>query len=572
MANFCERTSDGRDICRWPFDYFYFLTDPDDPATRGHQECWVGMSTDDTFGDLDGEGCDVGCRSCPDLPSELLHSAAQLEGSRWLHPHPQRLSIDATGLRRPLRASQVMLIPRFETHYVRGVCYDNAGTECFGGSVCECFGERSGEKNVNSTVGAGGCFAAPTGNVTFTRGYFADEFFYRGISYPPRDAEDYDMFCRRFEPQGTDENFLVTLAGGEMYSPAFVRSSYRFDKPVTCIINMMIPCVGGVPDSSCDDAFRNTPRYDEFNVLRPEPDWYNEAANRTQFGHIRLGGDPHFRSIDNRFDGLRERDFAHLKAKNEVIRSVFSIEFPTANGTLNFEQVDHEQTGDRLYYSGMNLWTRSWDAAREEGVDIQGLPVVTSFPIVAHLVNLDEDVPADLVITSVESRLWLLPMQVQTQYSWPTEYFLEYHVRYILKVKLAVRYNRDSQSSLLQQPWLPAEDPLREVEVTVDYGNRIEQPVIAPRGYDRIVIHDRDGTPVDVPTHVEWMGYLGAVGKERAPRKPVARGTACWAILDQVRGMEVPGWPFAHGMMKDAPQAKQDMAQIHGGTVTLDFV
>lgn len=358
-----------------------------------------------------------------------------------------------------------------------------------------------------------------------------------------------------------------------MLSPAFVRSGYRDGSASHhCVVNMMVRCKAGVPESDCSNAYKNVGGFSD--PPQPPPDWYNTSANRSNFDRIAVGGDPHFRSIDNMFDGLRPRDLAHLKAKNEAINKVFAAAFPKAGGgTIRFNQVDYEFRHSPNSWSGLNTWSRGWNA-EEEGVAADALPVITTFPIKAHLVNLDHDVDADLVITRVRSRLWLLPQQVRDRTQRPQVPEIEYHVRYKLEITLGVRFNALTTFANLQQPWLPDDDPERVVHFTIDYGNGIEAPVFDPPGFDRFIIVDPEGTPVDIPTHVEWMGYLGAVGDEPLPRLPMGGLGPCWAITSHVRNMRIPGWPMAYDSADKRSRfpRDRDMAQIHGGAVTIDFV
>lgn len=586
MANFCEGV-DGIDTCRNPRDYFAHLP-PGDPATQGHQDCWVGMSTTDDQGIGGvprGQGCEVGCVSCADLPAELDSSRAPIDGTRWLHPHPTMIAIDATGVKRPLRADKINLIPRFPSHYLAGQCFDNERSECFGNSVCACFGTRSGAKNI------GGADEVPTidrciptaRDRWYARGFFPAQFLYYGMDFPPR-AIGFEgsvaagLFCRSFKVQnldGTpkDEDVHVAMEGGEMFSPAYLRDMYREPLPNSqCVVNTMVRAVSAVAPSNCSDAFANAW---EFSVPPGTPPvFYNNSATRTRFARIRISGDPHFRDVDNRFEGLSPSDTARIRAKTEAVTTALTREFPTRNGTVRFDQVDHEfryRPGDT---SPLNTWSRSWSAA-DEGVPAESLPVVASFPIVGRWKNLSAtgDLPADLVITGIRSRLWLMPLNVHDSRRVPIRPMIEYHARYRIAIDLATRVNLTGSSSYLRQPWLPDDHPDRETVVNIDYGNRIEPPTISRRDLGLKLVFSAQGVPVDVPTRVEWLGYLGQVSTPTAAETRFSYGGMGMveATLAGARGLKIPGWPFAHGTTRTDPKTKRDTAQIHGGNLTIQF-
>ena len=600
MADFCEGR-DNKDTCRHPRDWFAaFIADPDFAATLGHNACWVGMSTRDDFGDNfgfshRGQACQIGCVSCADLPTELESSRAPIDGTRWMWPHPTLASVDATGRKSPLRADRINLIPRTATHYLMGHCFDNGGTECFHESVCGCFGLRSGDSGIirdDGTLNQAGCFPSPGGRL-FAKGFFANEFVYQDMKFPPRATElglsvIEGMFCRPFVTQqqdGTpgDEDLWVGMEGGELYSPAWLRDAYRGPFPKhTCVVNAMVRCVAGVPNSDCSDAFANA------WVVQPSgrrPSFYNASSSRFFFTTIRIGGDPHFRATRNKFDGLSARDLAHIKAKNEVVKRVLAGTFPAPGGRSgSLDQVDHEfdygvnQDGigstDRL-----NTWSRSWNAATEPPTALADLPMVSGFPVVGRWVNLPgaAPVPADLVITSVSSELWLMPVNIRRGNVRQLEKKVEFHARYRLRVKLGLRINVEAgaQTVTLDQPWLPESHPDRSTEVVISYGGGLEPPTVDRRDLGvRLVMEDAEGTPVDLPTSVEWLGYLGQVSTPQAAlsRYDYRGSDLIFGVLEGARDLEIPGWPFAHGTTKNDPVTKRDAAQIHGGVLRIGFI
>ena len=587
MANFCEGR-DGIDICRHPRDYFPWL-DEDAPATTAHQDCWVGMSTVDDFGQQigfthRGQACEIGCASCRDLPLELDGSRAPVDGMRWLHPHPTMMSIDATGRKMPLRASKVNLIPRLPQHYLAAPCFDNSGIECFGGSVCACYGERSGAENFTGTSPLAERCIPTGGGGWFAKGFFPSQFMYSDMTFPPitlgfGGSLAGGLFCRTFEMQnedGTprDEDLWVALQGGEMFSPAFIRNMFR--EPLQadrCVVNTMVRSVSAVAPSICSDAYANAWEFSQ--PPGREPDFYNASPLRTQFARIRVGGNPHFRDLDNKFDGLSEGDLAHIKAKNEAIETAKTFAFPTRMGTIRFDQVDHE-FGYGVGETGpLNTWGRSWSAV-DEGIDPVDLPKIEGYPIVGRWRNLPlgPDIPADLVISRVDTRLWLMPISIEESRRSPAVRAIEYHARYRMFLTLTVRINLEEQFVSLRQPWLPEGHPDRDTTVLIDYGNHIEEPTLSRDDLDiRLVFTDPEGTAVDLPTRVEWLGYLGQISYPTAASQRFEYGGAgiIQGTLEGARNLEIPGWPFAHGTTKDDP-GKRDTAQIHGGKVTIGFV
>lgn len=604
--SFCEGVDSG-DVCRFPRDYFPFLAEDDKPTTQ-HHECWVGMSQSDDFGQNVGfphlgKACEIGCVSCGDLPAELTGSRAPITGIRWLHPHPTEQSIDATGRKSPLRADRINLIPRFATHYLMGHCYDNEGTECFHDSVCGCFRERSGASNIGlEGQGPTPDRCIPTeGNKWYARGFFPSEFTYQGMDFPPRvsgDGVSGGMWCRKFVTQnqdGTpgDEDLWIVIGGGPMYSPAYIRNMYRgIFQGTTCVVNAMVLVVSAVPESTCQNAYRNVAEVGG----GARPDVYNASASRQSFRLIRISGDPHFRSIDNLFDGLRPRDFAHLKAKNEVIKTVLADAFPTTGGSISFDQVTHDYGGGLRDVGGpeLNTWSRTWDAL-EEGVDAASLPKVSGFPMVGRWVGLLlNDVPADLVISKVESRLWLMPINVMnTDFSLSAgSPAIEFHARYRLRVELAIRVAALAHDVNFEQPWFPEDHPERSQVINIQY-NGIEPPAVEPPGLNlKFVMFERiepepgddpdtvrgNDVPVEVPKVVEWLGYLGQVSVPRARSSRyfyMNEGRSLvGGVLEGAHGLEIPGWPFAHGsQITDTGKLDfGDTAQIHGGRLKIAFV
>jgi len=590
MANFCEGL-DGIDVCRFPRDYFPWLA-ADDPATDGHQDCWVGMSTTDDFGQHigfphRGQACEVGCRSCPDLPDELSTSRAAVDGLRWLYPHPQLQSIDATGTKAALRASHVNLIPRFATKYLMGQCFDNDGVECFHDSVCGCFGERSGNRNIGNegeppTIDR----CIPTaGNRWYARGFFPNQFTYLGMDHPLQVtgfglSVAGGMFCRPFVKQnrdGTvgDEDLIVSLEGGDMYSPAFVRDAHRFvDAVNTCTVNAMVVAVGAVPDSTCSDAYRNAWEFSIPQGVKPE--FYNgSSSSRNSFRLIRISGDPHFRDINNKFDGLTPRDLAHVKAKTAAVKAVFDSTFPDGGTGIRFDQVTHTHGGSPQEFGPLNAWERTWKAA-DYDISPEGLPVVETFPITGRWPNLPNSTTQDgkLVITEVESRLWLMPLSAYDSRYSPPRPFIEYHARYRLRIKLGILTELSGEGVTLDQPWLPDDHPDRHIDdLFIDYRPPLSEPTLSRTDLGlKHVWKDGNGVPVELPTNVEWLGYLGQVSQPTAEStRHEHGGNVITAIRDGARGLKIHGWPFAHGTTK-GDSGKKDTAQIHGGSIEIEFV
>jgi hypothetical protein len=575
------------DICRYPTDYFPLLTEDDPPPTNQRNQCWVGMSNVDDFGLLPrpaGQACDTGCVSCRDLPDEIGTSLAPIDGTRWLKPDRERLCIDATGHRRPLIASQLFLIPRAPQYFLAAPCFDNLGTECFGGNVCACFGSRSGAKN----IGPAGqppdeTRCIPTaGNRWLARGFFPSEFYYYGMEWPVRtsgfggDATALGLYCRKFELQDPitgqqDGNLLVAMEGGEMLSPAWLRDMYRGPFPGhRCATNTMILCVSGVPDSDCSQAYANGWQYSDPPGTRP--DYYNSAASRLGFARIAVSGTPYFRDLDNQFDGLSDKDKAAVAVKNEVLRAVTSLDLPTSTGSVRLDQLDHDFGYVPQATRPLNTWTRTWEPV---SLPSDVFPVVSTFPIIGRFENAPENqtVDCDLVITKAEHRLWLMPVNIeQANFSGTDSLAIEYHARYYMRAWVTVRHNLDSQFWTLRQPWLPDDHPDRVVEITAVYADRLQPPTINRPDLTRLEYFTPDGVPVTVPEIVEWRGYLGQVGadgdRSRDHRFLYGGGgtsQVIYATRQGAKNLDIKGWPMAWGSFPDDP------AQIHGGGIRIAF-
>jgi hypothetical protein len=511
-------------------------------------------------GESEGEGCNIGCDPCPDLPGELLDQAVRVHGKRWLKPDMERQARDAHGLIHDIRSGEPHLVPPVWGG-LRSPCWKNDGTECHQYDVCEC---HPGESDVEVPDSEPprcelGEFAGE-----LLLGMFPDCTAFTGYRWVSASAAGSWMDCRNVDEHG---NIRTTLVAGLLHQSMFHRfgdsSSRTRRKGYHCDTNAMTECVASVIDGGCEMGY--------FNVHDPPPDYYHDDPCRQVFNFCEIIGNT---------AGIQGTG-AVVAAKNAVLDVIRNSDVTYPDGR-NLRQMTYF---GMVSNGQLDYWAVA--AGMAEGISCEdaSLPVAMTFPN-SYLKNARCPVHAELVVVTAEIAMSLVPYKADVS-SGPTDF--EYqrqvypHARVQITGRCGVRATLPSGECILMRPWIPAGEPGHMVTLSIvnptpgDGLGCIALPsVVDPEGnvVDEIIYVDAEGRKLQPPLYTEWWGFLGAfsdpptadVWTDADSCPGVGGMTAyCLRLADALTPLTIPSWPYMIDSMPNNPN------QVYEGYLELSF-
>jgi len=585
--SFCEYQNE--DVCNPP------------NTTEGHEECWVGMTDADDFGQLDGQDCGNGCAHCPDFPFEvqsqgIAHTSwesssdwvsLQLHtgltgGWRFLAPLMDGVQqpVTAKNTWSDLRSGQPLLC-RPGALLTLGCCYDgNQGRECTGQDLdmCSCW------KGNPTVIGGSPPFVCPDGTPYGhpTGGFYGNAFFYTGWGWPTlvqfsnlgfsiHPGQNTTSYCRKFTPfhpcPQTVAGIPLVLGSAESLMPVF----YRQDQG--CAFNWLAPFMAGAAAPSpggCLNGYASADGDENNNVGAP----YLDAPCTLVVKDVRPVSDP-----DNPVGfpvdspNFPLTDIRTNEIRNLVMSKVFSETFPHSefpNG-ITFDQLTQEvfdTTAPVADNTGISHFRRHYDGTGENPED---LIEVVRLPHCRTRFG-DCQIDASLVITRVSFTAWIVlghtardPVGAFSlddlggdQYATP---FASIHI----KVTCGIRINSIDGTKQIVRAWLEDDDPNKITPVDIIESENLDEWPIATPERNRIIYAELEGeldADVESCRIVEWRGQLGFTSKPTAqsqranlsnpePEGGSSNEAFAAVIAQRTDGFEVPALP---SLLDSAPE------------------
>ncbi|MEK6675996.1 MAG: hypothetical protein AABZ47_10125 [Planctomycetota bacterium] len=535
----------------------------------------------DEFGQLNLNACDKGCWPCKDDTGDLIGYKSQIDGSRWMQPHPTLPSRDARGKYHDLKSNEPHRVPPV-MFYRRGVCYNarapqsGAGKECFNTDVCCCHPGASDVLSMATQRCPGG---ESTGQLLI--GNSPDCVHYTGYLWPG--TSDF-MWCRtvfdHHEP-------IVELAGGGLFQSRFARTE-------TCVDNLLIPCAASVPSSQCENSLRN-----EIPPIYSPGTYHYDQQGFQRWNFVNLDNRQYKMAGGNDLSRL-PAERAELHIKNEALRYIGARQragtFPRPSGSLmDFRQLDFEgysPASSLTNNSKLDLWSRSWESnAGNPGspVACENLPVIFRLPS-CTLRQLGCPVSVDIVLKRVRVSMSLVLQRIcpdpTGRQSPSTNVQMFPSARFLVEAECGIRATLAGPCTV-NRTWL---DPPDTLSVAIQNDPFCEGfPGVVPN-VDTIVYRhpgfsDGDnqvpaGTVFTPPIRVQWRGYLGRFSTPAAQdlypftSAPFGRpkcndqngiNVQCQLGRQLCSNIVIPGWPYSSDTAPSTPN------NVYGGSVGMHF-
>lgn len=521
------------------------------------------------------QGCGVGCYSCIDTPSGLQAQFGNMNGLRWLMPHPIRPSRDARGFFSDWQCNVPLRVPTL-TEFLRGVCFHQDGRECFDASYCDCApesGERDGHEGLHGPP-PGVCGTGENEVLAGARlkGIRGDCSFFSGSGWPPI------LYCRLRSNLGAER---VVMQAGPLFQAAFGRYSDCTDNAlIACSAKVHVgPCANGygamLDDAGqADGAHYNTQGFARWNqIFLRSRNWSLSSPDNAK---------------------KEERAAAHVKNRVLDRLKTDDLVFPVPsefnlNATMNFAQLDNNAVFDN---QKLGLFQREWEGAGNPLLSLERFPVLMEFPncvlknsgatVLAQLIAIRASISMHLVLhRRCDQAVCKLPVGVTNK-----ELLLP-SVRFRVLVTCGVRASLLSPATV-HYGW---KNPPETLSVTI-LNSLGGFPSVVAQGTDTVVdkiiyrhpggagFEDIKDTIFIPPSLVQWEGYLGEFSTpkwnnrwENNLQGQVSKvcnmsdnlNNYCKKIRLALEGLKVNGWPYASDSFPASPNT------VYKGDVTLGF-
>lgn len=537
--------------------------------------CWLGIRQIEGLGQAVDEGCDIGCRPCPDDPMSFFAGpfavGSELEGRRWL----RGVSRLANGKIGDLKSSNTVVfennrrVPSFVA-FDAAPCWTNDGHECFDADTCDCDPEAPNAPNYPEGSPTH-CLANNANFPEFNMltavgqeagGVFEDYWLFYGPAWGMAQGSGQDLVrCRHVINHDLDR---VNLIADDLMTPHLL----RYDR---CHINPMAVCAGIAPGSNCETG--ETPG--TYYLATP--------AIRVLFHEVEIDG---FTCQIQADPNAAWSELALIDAKNAVLTRIDAgFTGPQFVDPVAFDRLDYgAREGDN---SKIHRWRRTWNALGQPPQPCVDLPVAATYPN-CRLKHAGCTVQADLCIKQVIIDLSLVPHWHRTSAGTANNIFI--HARLRIWAETVMRAYVTGGPCQIVKSWLPEDHPdygqvidleVRNPEHALygpNQGNCHGMPVVGVVGQvfdsaapaDQIIYVDNSGRPFIPPRTVIWEGYRGpavndeSTGLQTSPIDNTNEGWCC-KLASSMRDLVVPGWPYAIRSNPSAPRS------IYAGSITLDF-